>query len=781
MKTNFDYVPVNSLMHYKESFNDEQTATPTSLPEILFITSYPNRECGIAMYSQDLVNAIQEKFGLCYSVTVCALEANEKIYNYPNEVIYTLHTSSLNEYSPLAELINNNSQIKLVLVEHEFGLFGGTNGDYFLQLLALIRKPVITTFHTVLPEPNEARKKLVQTIAALSKNIIVMTKNSESILQTEYTIAADKIIVIPHGTHLAKSNTEQENKSYLRNKLVLSTFGLISSGKSIETALDALPSIIKIFPNILYLIIGKTHPSIIKSEGETYRALLESKVIALDLQNHVRFINKYLSLDELQSYLSQTTIYLFTSKDRYQAVSGTFAYAMASGCPIVSTPIPHAKEMLNNGAGLIVDFQDAKQLAETTIQLLSNSMILQEMKLNGLHKISPTAWQNAAIAHIELIEKNIQLKEKVLHYSLPPISQKHIKRLTTNKGIIQFASVANPDYTSGYTIDDNARALIAVTKHYQLTKDLNDLQLIKIYLQFIIFCQQEDGSFLNYVDINEQFLAKNKDENLEDANGRAIWALGEFLSYENIVENELFLKVEAAFDKSINKIPGFKSPRAIAFAIKGLYLYNQLRKDELIKLLITSLADDLVSKYRGVSDDKWKWFEDYLTYANSVLPEAMLYAYLNDNSILFKTIAIDSFNFLLSVQFQNNQIKVISNQGWHIKGKQSNQFGEQPIDVAYTIMTLSLFYDTLKDKTYLEKMVIAFNWFLGANHLHQIIYNPCTGGCYDGLEEKHINLNQGAESTVSYALSRLTIEKYVQIEKPLSVEKTKDILEPELA
>lgn len=488
-----------------------------------------------------------------------------------------------------------------------------------------------------------------------------------------------------------------------------------------------------------------------------------------------------MSLEELQSYLSQTTIYLFTSKDRYQAVSGTFAYAMASGCPIISTPIPHAKEMLTNGAGLIVDFQDAKQLAETTIQLLSNSMILQEMKLNGLHKISPTAWQNSAIAHIELIEKNVHAKGKVLYYSLPPISQKHIKRLTTNKGIIQFASVANPDYSSGYTIDDNARALIAVTKHYQLNKDLNDLQLIKIYLQFIIFCQQKDGSFLNYVDINEQFLAKNKDENLEDANGRAIWALGEFLSYENIVENELFRKVEAAFDKSIYKIPGFKSPRAIAFAIKGLYLYNHLRKDELIKLLITSLADDLVSKYRGVSDDKWKWFEDYLTYANSVLPEAMLYAYLNDNSILFKTIAIDSFNFLLSVQFQNNQIKVISNQGWHIKGKQSNQFGEQPIDVAYTIMTLSLFYDTLKDKTYLEKMVIAFNWFLGANHLHQIIYNPCTGGCYDGLEEKHINLNQGAESTVSYALSRLTIEKYVQTEKPLSVEKTKDILEPELA
>lgn len=260
MKTTFAYTPANSLMRYNESFCDSQNKNLNQLPEILFITSYPNRECGIATYSQDLVNALQAKFGLCYSITICALEANEKKYNYSPEVKYTLHTANLNEYRILAELINSNSQIKIVLVEHEFGLFGGTNGDYFLQLLALIRKPVITTFHTVLPEPDEARKKLVQTIAVLSKHIIVMTKNSDTILQTEYKIAGEKIILIPHGTHLAKSNTEQENKAYLRNKLVLSTFGLISSGKSIETALDALPSIIEKFPNILYLIIGKTHP-----------------------------------------------------------------------------------------------------------------------------------------------------------------------------------------------------------------------------------------------------------------------------------------------------------------------------------------------------------------------------------------------------------------------------------------------------------------------------------------------------------------------------------------
>ncbi len=773
MKNSFYSSPANCLIHFTESLMEQSNSKKKALPEILFITSYPNRQCGIATYSQDLINAIQDKFKTSYSIVVCALESTEKQTIYPPEVKYILQTSILTQYNELAAEINSNSNIKIVCVQHEFGLFSGSMGNYFLHLISLINKPIITTFHTVLPNPDSQRKSLVQAIAALSTKIVVMTKNSANILVNDYAVENDKLIHIPHGTHLAKCYTTQPNKNYLRNKIVLSTFGLIGSGKSIETALDALPLIIKNFPNALYLIIGKTHPAIIKDEGELYRNFLEEKVIALNLQNHVRFINKYVSLEELQDYLHYTTIYLFTSKDRHQAVSGTFAYAMASGCPIISTPIPHAKEMLNNKEGLIVDFQDANQLAKATMQLLSNAMLLEEMKLNGLHRISPTAWQNSAIAHINLFHKNMHAVQPELEYSLPEISLQHIQFLTTDKGIIQFASIAKPDYTSGYTIDDNARALIAVTKHYELTKNIRDIALIKIYLKFIIFCQQEDGSFLNYVDIDENFLAKNSDENLEDSNGRAIWALGEFLSYENIVDDELIAQAEAVLDKSVAKILSFKSPRAISFAIKGLYLFNISKKDEFIKLIITSLADNLVSKYRGVSDEKWNWFEDYLTYANSVLPEAMLYAYLNNGSILFKTIAINSFHFLLSVIFQNNRIKVISNQGWHTKGKPTNQFGEQPIDVAYTIIALSLFYETLDDKSYLQKMTIAFNWFLGANHLQQIVYNPSTGGCYDGLEENHVNLNQGAESTVSYLLARLTIEKYKAIETAITIKERK--------
>jgi hypothetical protein len=548
---------------------------------------------------------------------------------------------------------------------------------------------------------------------------------------------------------------------------------LLGDNKCIETALEALPAIVQKFPTVLYLIIGKTHPEIIKTEGEKYRHFLEKKVTDLGLEKNVQFVNKYLPLNELIDYLQRTNIYLFTSKDPFQAVSGTFAYALASGCAVVSTPIPHAKELLKNGTGIIVDFQNSKQLANATIKLLSNPALLQQKRLNGLHKIVPTSWQNSAIAHIELI--NHQLKNEVkLKYVVPEINLNHIKRLTTKNGMIQFSQIDVPDFDSGYTIDDNARALIAVAKHYQLTGDKSDLILIETYLRFIVSCQQEDGSFLNYMDLEGNFLDKNQDENLEDANGRAIWALGEFSAFGNLFDAFYIKMAEYYLNKSLNNITRLHSPRAISFAIKGLYHYNSHKKEVRINQLITTLADNLVSKYRGVSDDNWKWFEDYLTYGNSVLPEAMLYAHLATKSELFKKIAQSSFDFLLSVIFKKDQIKVISNQGWQIKGKSPNQFGEQPIDVAYTVMALGLFYDVFKNKKYLNKMMVAYNWFLGKNHLHQIIYNPCTGGCFDGLEEKHVNLNQGAESTVSYLLSRLTVAQYFDLDNENnSLEKSK--------
>jgi uncharacterized protein YyaL (SSP411 family) len=363
---------------------------------------------------------------------------------------------------------------------------------------------------------------------------------------------------------------------------------------------------------------------------------------------------------------------------------------------------------------------------------------------------------------MELTQNNLTHNSIPLAYEVPELSLAHLNRMTTGKGIIQFAKLSTPDYNSGYTLDDNARALIAIGKHYALTGEVADLALISTYLDFVLRCQQADGSFLNYMDEEGEFMAKNADENLEDANGRAIWALGELLTHESILSNNLLRKAKMAIEKSLRNCASFQSPRAMAFAIKGLYLYYEYSPNERSKQLIIRFADNLVSKYRGISEKGWNWFEDYLTYANSVLPEALLYASLCTGSKLHKNIAHHSFAFLLSVTFRNNQIKVISNQGWHLQGKAVHDYGEQPVDVAYTILALQLFYVVEKNKMYLDKLQTAFDWFLGKNHFHQIIYNPKTGGCYDGLEEKHVNLNQGAESTISYLMARLVIEQINQ-------------------
>lgn len=730
--------------------------------EILMITSFPPRKCGIATYSKDLIKAIEDKYNGSFAIKVCALKKRNGDLKYPNEVKYFLESWLKEDYKRLAVAINADEAIKVVYLQHEFGLYGGHLGDFIIDFLREIQKPVITTFHTVLTQPNDDRKIVVREIVQLSSKIIIMTNFSANILKNEYEIEEGKIKIIPHGTHLIEPfHLNLKESIPFKSRIVISTFGLISEGKGIETALDALPKIITKFPSVLYLIIGKTHPEVKKIEGEVYRDSLHQKVKELKIENHVLFINKYLELDVLLEYLQRTDLYFFTSKDPQQAVSGTLVYALSAACPVVSTPIPHSLELLD-GAGINFDFGNSEQLANAAITILSDSDLMEEMLLNAVQRISPTAWQNAAIGHINIAKLLLKEKNFELNYKLPEINLRHIERLTMDLGMIQFAKIADPDFESGYTLDDNARALIAVAKHFELTGKFRDLPLVHAYLNFILFCQQDDGSFLNYVTIHKLFFDKNRDENLEDSNGRAIWALGEFLSLRQLFDFNLQAQVENAFQKALHTIHNLQSPRAIAFCIKGLYFYYHYKNDKSILELITKLTDNLVSKYRGVSNKDWQWYEEYLTYGNALIPEAMLLAAKVTNSELFEVIAYKTFEFLLDITFNNEKIKVISNRGWHHKGKDKNIFGEQPIEVAYTILTLSTFFNMYKKREYLDKMKIAFNWFLGENHLHQIIYNPVTGGCYDGLEQDHINLNQGAESTVCYLMARLTVEKHFQ-------------------
>ena len=376
------------------------------LPQLLFVTSYPPRECGIATYTEDLVRALNDKFEDSFKIKICALENDHEQHQYPKEVKYILNTQYPTAFKSLSNIINLDDKIELVVLQHEFGFYADCK-DYFTEFLQDIEKQKVMVFHTVLPNADEGFKQHVHDIIRLTDAIVVMTERSAEILRNEYGVHPDKITVIPHGTHLVPHADKEslKQKYNIGNRKVLSTFGLLGPGKSIETTLEALPEIVRTKPDILFLIIGKTHPGIVKNDGENYRKMLEARVAELNLGENVRFVNKYLGLDELLEYLQLTDIYLFTSKDPNQAVSGTFSYAMSCGCPVISTPIPHAREVLREETGIIIDFQNSQQLAAGVNRLMSDESLRLDFSTSTLQRIVPTAWENAAIAHALLLQK----------------------------------------------------------------------------------------------------------------------------------------------------------------------------------------------------------------------------------------------------------------------------------------------------------------------------------------------------------------------------------------
>jgi len=729
-------------------------------PEVLIITSYPPRECGIATYSHDLITALNKKFYSSFSIRVCALEASDNDFAYPEEVKYTLKTAISSGYHELASIINQDASIKLVVVQHEFGLFS-PQADAFVHMISVVEKPVIVVFHSVLPHPDEVFCSYVKKIIAACDYIVVMTNNAASILMEDYEMPNRKIEVIAHGTHLVP----HINKDFLKNKYgfagrtILSNFGLLSEGKSIETAIDAMSLVIEKNPEALFLVIGRTHPEVIKEEGEKYRDMLKEKVLAHNLQKHVEFINEYLPLPDLLEYLQLTDIYLFTSSNPNQAVSGTFVYAMSCACAIVSTPIPHSRELISKEAGIIFEYGDSIQLANVVSELLNNEQLRNEYSKNSLQLIVSTAWENSAIAHALLFKKTIISKISI-KYRIPEINLTHIKNLTTPHGLIQYSKINQPDIESGFALDESALALVAMCMHYKLTNEESDLDYIHIYLDYIRNCQQENGDFINILNIsNNRRLPVDNMNSQDGTNTLILYALAFLVSTGSILPAEIISEGEVILQKVLPRIRHIHSARAIAFAIKGLYYCCLTGKSSLSNLLET-LADQLAQLYLQNSTPKWHWFESNLSCAYSILPEAMLYSWLITRKDRYKEIAITSLDFLLHISSNRFGIGINLNSKWQPDGNTDSRFGEHPFDLAFMVITLGKFYDIFKVYDYRVKMENAFNWFLGNNRLHQIVYNPCTGGCYDRLEEANVNLNQGANSTFSYLLARLTIDKY---------------------
>jgi len=723
--------------------------------KIAYLATYPPRECGIATFTHDLVSTINKKFNPRAKAEIIAMNDESSLYNYGDEVKYQINQADVEDYINVAKNINNDNEIGLVNVQHEFGLFGGDYGEYLIPFLESLNKPVITTFHSVVPNPDKKQKKVVRAIAERTKAMIVMADSAIDILEKDYGLNKNKIHKIHHGVPDISINFDKEKlKEELRleGKFVLLTFGMLNRGKGIEYAIKALPEVVKQNPDIIYVVVGETHPQVRKHEGESYRNELTELVEELGLKNHVKFYNKYLSLNEIIKFLQAADIYITPSLDPNQIVSGTLAYALSSGTPIIATKYAHAKELISGNRGMLVDFKDHEQIEQAINFLVKNKRLRDEMGNNAYEYGRNMVWSKVASDYMNVFQKTT--KTKRIKYIVPNINLAHLKKMTDTTGIIQHAKHSVPDRNTGYTLDDNARALIAAAKYYDLNKDEDTLNLISTYLAFIKYSQKDNGNFQTTLTYEHDFV--NEPES-EDSYGRAIWACGTLINssvYDNIKHNAKFI-----MDNSLKIFDKIKSPRAIAFMILGLCEYHKRYKYKDLHEKIKILADKLVELYKNESLKDWRWFEPYLTYSNGVLSEALFNAYNIVKDEKYLSIAVESLDFLKEITIIKKRAVLIGHNGWYRKNGKRALYDQQPVDACSLVRAFLASYKVIKKRSYYNDAIVSFEWFLGKNSLNRRIYDDITGGCFDGLNPKEINLNQGAESTISYLMARLYLEE----------------------
>jgi len=728
-------------------------------PHICFLSTYPPKPCGIATFANDLLTNVDHYNPLVSSSVIALQESGEK-YDYPPEVIKIIARDNIQSYRESAEFLND-SNIEVVSIQHEFGIFGGANGNYLLEFLKYLKKPAVITLHTVLPNPSFEMRETLRKIGEFSHTLVVMTKKGRELLTEYYGISRRKIEIIYHGVPFVFLRPTQfaKDKLSLKGKFILSTFGLLSRGKGLEYVIYALSQIVKKYPDVLYLIIGATHPNVKKNEGESYREFLKKEAVKLGIAKNVRFYNKFLEIKELLVFLEATDIYITPYLNPNQITSGTLSYALGCGKAIVSTPYLYAKDILGEGRrGSLVKFRDPDEMAEAVLNLLENPEKKKHLERESYKLGQKMIWPQVAWEYLILLSRASAGRKEVeatyFEDRLLPIKLSHLEMLTDDVGIIQHAKFSMADRRTGYTADDNARALVVGVKHYNLCQDEASLQLVNTYLSFIYYMQKSNGRFHNFLGYERNFLDT---EGGDDCFGRCIWALGYLLSSEFVNEN-----IKGAgkhiFSLAFPVIEHLSSLRGIVLCIQGLLYYFKIDSGDNVKNLVGKLADVLVKAYESIKEPQWKWFENSLTYGNAKLPSALLSAYQVTGVEKYKNIGIESVDFLKDVCILNNRFVPIGNKNWYVKEGKRSQYDQQPIEACCMVELLISAYKITGNDEYYKLALITFDWFLGRNTKGEMVYDPVTGGCCDGLTPRGANRNQGAESTICYLLARLELE-----------------------
>ncbi|MGQ9708616.1 MAG: glycosyltransferase family 4 protein [bacterium] len=736
--------------------------------KIAFIGTYPPRRCGIATFTSDLSESIMQEAPELDCLVV-ALNDTPEGYQYSEQVRFEVAQNNQDYYRQLAEFLNL-TRVDLVCLQHEYGIFGGPAGSHILIALRRLRMPVVTTLHTVLAEPNGHQRQVLDEICRISERVVVMSERAAGFLREIYQVPEAKIDLIHHGIPDMPFVDPNYYKDLfgVEGRRVILTFGLLSPNKGIEYMIDALPTIVGCFPDVVYIVLGVTHPNVRREQGEEYRLSLQRRARELNVAQNIIFHNRYVSLDELCRFLGAADIYVTPYLNRQQIVSGTLAYSMGVGKAVVSTPYWYAEELLSDGRGALVPFRDAPALAERIIQLFDREGERHQMRKRAYAFGRKMIWKEVARAYLDSFQRAAEermrgpavlfpsaLTADPLDIELPELNLNHLLTLTDDTGILQHCRRTIPNLSEGYTTDDNARALLVALRAQGLQEDKGLLnRLIRRYLAFIDFAfNRQNNRFRNILSYDRRWL---EEFGSEDSHARALWALG--YAVGSAAEQGVVALAMNLFSAGLPAVEVFTSPRAWAYTLLGLFAYSsRFPGDSTARRFRELLAERLYQLYKANATDGWRWFEPMLAYGNARLSEALIVAGRDLKRKELVAAGLESLDWLIKVQTAEQRHFIpIANTGWR-RGEVRARFDQQPIEAHCAVEACYQAYLTTYDLCWREEMRRAFEWFLGRNDLGLPLYDYATGGCHDGIHPDGVNGNEGAEATLSFIASLLTM------------------------
>lgn len=726
-------------------FTESETGIEQNI-RVAIVSSYPPRKCGIGNFTRDLAQALNQ-LSTYPSVEIIALDnfLSENL-EYPREVRLRIKQNAPNDYDRALRYLNQSS-VDVVLIQHEFGIWGGVDGDRVMDFVKRLRKPCVVMFHTVLKHPSTHQREIMNYLCRRARAVVVLLQAAAELLRNEYIVDATKVTAIHHGVPNFTAETTEGVKSRLGlvGKTVMTSINLLSRAKGLEYAIKSLQGVVRAYPNFVYLVVGETHPVVLSEYSDVYRQSLEQLVKELNLHDNVKFINRYLSLPELVDYVQASDFYITPYLNQEQAASGSLAYALGAGRVCISTPYLYAKEMLRGGRGVLVPFRQPQAITKALFNLLSHENKRRQIERRALAQGKTMTWPRVALSFLNLFSSVLELPLEKPVVLVPP-SLHFIRKLTTPFGILEHSHGSQPAQEFGYTVDDNAKALIVALAH-------NERNLIRRYLSFLI--RAESHGYM-YNDLNAEGEWVDK-PSLGDSWAKAFWSLGLVIQAQPsrlLVQNAARLLAHMwPHLESLTEL------RMIAYVILGLAKLPMRLPQPLsifnIKRTLDILAQRLIKSFDDNKEPGWLWFEDKLTYDNARLPQALFESAMVIPDQNFTVVASSTFDWLIT---QNTDLtkgcfSFIGCKGWYFKGQSKAQFDQQPVEAGAMVEACASAYQSTRDEKYRQFASQALAWYSGNNILYQSLLDPKSGGVFDGLTPQGINHDEGSESVLSYHLA----------------------------